>query len=363
MAIDFLISGPKILARTKRRKTPIPLRVVGHMRDGRRIAIDESKKIPDTSMALFPGHLVPPRVKDISRTEKIVVKFSSDLPDDKFLALERDLLLELSGLEGISRVIGRGKAPVTYWGYGRHDNLKRITREVPFFVMPKIPGKDLYDLTPGEWGKDLSKREKVVFLATKVFPVLAERLAGLHDRKVVHRDVKPGNVMFDRRQNLLNLIDFGKANWLNSTTPRIDLGTFGFFPPELLLTTPKTEDIRVDVYAFGTTFFTVLTGARGILYGGMEDFWQENIWASYLLFGEKRMMESYYRALISFGSLSGDELVEQSNMPSELQRTKLGKYLGRLFHPNRLKRPYNMWKIAENLRKLGGELAEHEIWS
>ena len=363
MAIEFSISGPKILARTKRRKTPIPLKVVGHMRDGRRIAVDQSKKIPGTAMALFPGYLVPPRDKDISKAEKVIVKFPSNFPDDKFLALERDLLLELSGLEGISRVIGRGKAHVSYWGYDRHDNLKYIRRVAPFFVMPKIPGKDLYDLTLGKWDKDLPKREKVAFLATKVFPALAERLAGLHDRKVVHRDVKPGNVMFDRKQNFLSLIDFGKANWLNSTTPRIDLGTFGFFPPELLLTTPKTEDIRVDVYAFGMAFFTVLTGASGIIYGDMEDFWQDDMWGSYLLFGERRIMESYYRALISFGSLSGEELVEQSNMPFGLKRTALGKYLGRLFHPNRLKRPYNMWKIAENLRKFGGELAEHEIWS
>ncbi|MEE8637712.1 MAG: hypothetical protein V3T21_01565 [Candidatus Margulisiibacteriota bacterium] len=362
MAIEFSISGPKILARTKRRKTPIPLKVVGHMRDKRRIAVDLSKRMEDTVMAIFPGYLVPPRNREIDGAEEVFLKVSSDVSEDSSLIFERNTLRKLSGLEGIPKVIGQGKVRVNYWGYDE-QSLKDVfvRREAPFFVMPKIWGENLVDLTLRRWKERLPERKKVAFLATRVLPALAERLAGLHDKNVVHRDVKPANAIYNGKEGLLTLLDFGSANWLNAAKARTDLGTFGYFPPELIVRVPETEDVRLDVYGLGVTCFTVLTGEEGIAYD-VENYWQ-NIRERIHFFGSTRVIEYYYRKLNDLGSLNSEELIKRSNMPAELKQTALGKYLQKLFHPNRLKRPYNTWKIAENLRKLGGQLAEHEIWS
>ncbi|KPJ69745.1 hypothetical protein AMJ44_02710 [candidate division WOR-1 bacterium DG_54_3] len=359
--MKFSITGPTILARTKRRKTPIPLKIIGSLRDGRKIAVNESKRAADASMAVFPGYLIYPGNRNLDKAAEIVVKFSPDYLEDKFLTLEKKILMKLYDLEGIPRVIEQGVAGVSYWGYDQ-NRLKCIERNAPFFVMSKIEGRNLNSLTLKMQEKVMPSRKEVAFLASKVFPLLAERLAGIHDKKVVHRDVKPQNVMIDRKEDSLTLIDFGRANWLNTSTPRSDFGTFGFLPPELILSKPKVEDVRVDVYALGVTCFKVLTGEKAILYSGMKNDWQ-NIWSSVQYFSNMSSMKNYYRMLCFFGRLSPEELIMLSNMPSDLKQTGLGKYLGRLFHPARIKRPYNMWKIAENLRKFGGELAELEIWS
>jgi hypothetical protein len=50
-------------------------------------------------------------------------------------------------------------------------------------------------------------------------------------------------------------------------------------------------------------------------------------------------------------------------MPSELKQTALGKYLGKLIHPAKEKRLRNMRRIAAQLKKFGGQLLGHEIWS
>jgi serine/threonine protein kinase len=361
MAIEF-ISGKNLRVRTKGRKKPFPLRVVGRMRDKRRIAVDLSKRMENTVMAIFPGYLVPPRIREVDKAEEIFLKVSSDVSEDSSLIFERKMLRKLSGLEGIPKVIGQGKVRVNYWGYD-YECLKDvfIRREAPFFVMPKVGGENLVDLAPRRWSERLPERKEIAFLATKVLPALAERLAGLHDENVVHRDVKPTNVIYNRKEGLLTLLDFGSANWLNAAKARTDLGTFGYFPPELIVRVPETEDIRLDVYGLGITCFTVLTGEEGVAYD-VENYWQ-NIRERRHFFGSARIIEYYYKRLNKLGSLSSGELIKRNNMPAELKQTALGKYLQRLFHPNRLKRPYNTWKIAENLRKFGGQLAEQEIWS
>lgn len=90
---------------------------------------------------------------------------------------------------------------------------------------------------------------------------LAKALQELHQQNVIHRDVKPNNVLVDDDGNV-KLIDFGLAtrirtvgNWSN---PEQQLGTFRYLAPEIALSFCHTS--ASDIYSFGRVLFYMLAG-------------------------------------------------------------------------------------------------------
>ena len=94
-----------------------------------------------------------------------------------------------------------------------------------------------------------------------VLPQILEALAFLHESGVVHRDLKPPNIMV-RRDGVVKLLDFGVLGEL--ARPRsIDgagevVGTVGFMAPEQLTGAPPTP--ASDLYALGVTLFELVAG-------------------------------------------------------------------------------------------------------
>ena len=333
-----------------------PLKAVGKLRDGRLIMVDDAKRIADSSMALFPGYLVPTveqaRTLERLRLDEVVVKYSPEPSDDKILRAERDILLGLPEVAGIPRVIGSGTTMISYMN--RRYQVAQGRR--PFFVMPRLPGRDLCSYELG-WEKGLPARKAVATLAVDILPVLAERLADLHDHGVVHRDVKPNNAIYAEESGQLTLLDFGRANTLTAEA-RKDVGTFGFYPPELFFKTPEREDVRADVYGLGMTGFSLLSGESFLVLERMVDV-SKFSGLDFMWWGRETVMEKYYDELLDHAGLSAGELAMRSNLPTELKQSPIANYIARLFHPDKNKRPANLWQFAKTLRKLGGQLEEH----
>ncbi|KAE9614303.1 hypothetical protein Lal_00016639 [Lupinus albus] len=98
----------------------------------------------------------------------------------------------------------------------------------------------------------------------------AKGLTYLHEGlepKVVHRDIKSGNILIDRQWNS-KVSDFGLAKLLDSDSSYITtrvMGTFGYVAPEYASTGMLNE--RSDVYSFGILIMEVITGRNPVDYG------------------------------------------------------------------------------------------------
>lgn len=121
-------------------------------------------------------------------------------------------------------------------------------------------------------GKDLEKEIKKSgtyqeFSAKQFLGQMLPVLQYIHSQKVIHRDIKPGNILREKETNKLVLIDFGavkeqvNTQLMNSNPQsaftKISVGTMGFAPPEQLAMRPVYSS---DIYALGSTCIYLLTG-------------------------------------------------------------------------------------------------------
>ena len=127
--------------------------------------------------------------------------------------------------------------------------------DLVFFVMGFVDGETLRDRV--ERAGPLPPR-----LATKLMQEVAWALGAAHQRGVIHRDVKPDNIMIERATERAVVTDFGIA--LGSREGKAEspggaiTGTARYMSPEQACGEPV--DARSDLYSLGATFFYALTG-------------------------------------------------------------------------------------------------------
>jgi len=146
-----------------------------------------------------------------------------------------------------------------------HENVLPIhlvetSRAVPFLVMPLVKGGTLHDRL-GD-GKPLDFESEVQPIALAA----ARALAAAHGRGLIHRDVKPANLMLEpsgEGDGRVWLADFGLARAVQEAggergkAPAV-AGTPHFLAPELLEGEPASE--RSDLFALGVVFYAMAAG-------------------------------------------------------------------------------------------------------
>ncbi|MBC7473227.1 MAG: protein kinase [Candidatus Sericytochromatia bacterium] len=125
-----------------------------------------------------------------------------------------------------------------------------------YMIMEFIEGKSLARLLQ-------IKSNFTVDLVLSIGKQISEALEYIHEKGILHRDIKPGNIMLSEL-GVAKLTDFGLAK-LNSSQYAITqtgslFGSLMYIPPEQALG-QKTLDHRADIYSLGITLYELLTGA------------------------------------------------------------------------------------------------------
>jgi eukaryotic-like serine/threonine-protein kinase len=126
-----------------------------------------------------------------------------------------------------------------------------------FYVMPYVEGESVRD-------RLARSGEFAIPDAVRVLIEVADALSHAHAHGVVHRDIKPDNVLLSGRHALV--ADFGVAKAVTQatgyqplTSAGVALGTPAYMAPEQAVADPH-QDHRVDIYALGVLGYEVLTG-------------------------------------------------------------------------------------------------------
>jgi serine/threonine-protein kinase len=128
-----------------------------------------------------------------------------------------------------------------------------------FLVMELLDGEALSDLWERKKGK--VSVEEVLSVTDKLLDVLA----AAHDKKIIHRDIKPDNI-FLLRTGGVKLLDFGVARLRELSTQSMatraghTMGTPAYMAPEQARARWEEVDQRTDIWALGATMFKLLTG-------------------------------------------------------------------------------------------------------
>lgn len=125
-----------------------------------------------------------------------------------------------------------------------------------YFAMPFIEGKSLGEMVTIQGALD------PVRLIEIMLPVL-DALEYAHGHGIIHRDIKPDNIVIDQLSGRPLLVDFGLAKQMaarpGASLPGLILGTPAYTSPEQVLAQPDV-DHRSDIYGLGATLYYCLTG-------------------------------------------------------------------------------------------------------
>lgn len=212
-------------------------------------------------------------IEDRYRLEKLIGKggmgavyMATDLRIDRSVAVKI-----LSGsMFGNREALRRFEREAQTAGRIRHSNLVTVfdygllSTEGAFLVMELIKGESLKAIFAREGNLDLTK-------VVEWFSQILEGLEAAHKQGVVHRDLKPDNILIDCRESdgaRVCILDFGLARLIEAgasatqsvTIPGTVLGTLGYMPPEQLRGEGANE--RSDLFSVAVMAYEALYGSK-----------------------------------------------------------------------------------------------------
>src|SRR5262249_7237584 len=146
-----------------------------------------------------------------------------------------------------------------------HPNLVRAhdfdhDGKLHFIVMEYVDGNSLQNIVATHGPLDVTR-------AAHYIRQVALGLHQAHQAGLVHRDIKPGNLLLDRG-GIVKILDLGLARFFHDKADKLTqqydegsiLGTADYLAPEQAVDSHEV-DIRADLYSLGATFYFLLTGA------------------------------------------------------------------------------------------------------
>ncbi|MBX3246741.1 MAG: serine/threonine protein kinase [Myxococcales bacterium] len=170
-----------------------------------------------------------------------------DIRDERQVAVK---LLRLRGPQATERFIREADA----LHFLEHPSVVRVLghhQDPPLLVMELLVGETLGKRLSAGWRPSVAEVRRIA-------SALAEALAHVHAHGLIHRDIKPTNVLLTRDRVVL--FDFGLVRGLASvlTRPGQVLGTIGYLAPEAILGAHPSP--ATDLYALGCLLQELLTG-------------------------------------------------------------------------------------------------------
>ena len=162
-----------------------------------------------------------------------------------------------------AHVLGRlhhpGIAQVYEAGTAEFETASGLSVEQPFFAMEYIRGEPLTTL--------IARQELVLRQRLELFADICDAVHHAHQKGVIHRDLKPGNILVDD-QGQPKILDFGVARVtdadIRATTMQTSagqlVGTMAYMSPEQVAGDSRELDTRSDVYALGVILYELLAG-------------------------------------------------------------------------------------------------------
>jgi len=179
----------------------------------------------------------------------------------KHPTLKRYVLLKKLTLRGGPQFIERFRREARIMMDFKHDHIVQVYDHFK-------EGSSYYiaeEFVDGVSLEQLIKRERYLSneAAALIFYEVCKGLQYAHEKGVIHRDMKPGNILISN-QGEVKLVDFGIATSLEHseeglTRDGMTLGTPSYIPPEQI-DNAKTVDRRADIYSLGVVLYEMLTG-------------------------------------------------------------------------------------------------------
>jgi tRNA A-37 threonylcarbamoyl transferase component Bud32 len=179
----------------------------------------------------------------------------------KHPTLKRYVLLKKLTLRGGPQFIERFRREARIMMDFKHDHIVQVYDHFK-------EGSSYYiaeEFVDGISLEQLIKRERYLSneAAALIFYEVCKGLQHAHEKGVIHRDMKPGNILISN-QGEVKLVDFGIATSLEHseeglTRDGMTLGTPSYIPPEQI-DNAKSVDRRADIYSLGVVLYEMLTG-------------------------------------------------------------------------------------------------------